>query len=85
MDIQTIHIDSEDIILCQLNENLDFSDYKIIMKEFEKVFPKNNILFTNNKNIEKIIILMKNNLLEDILSKPLEELYPELFNKGIEL
>lgn len=55
------------------------------MKEFEKVFPKNNILFTNNKNIEKIIILKRNNLLEDILNKPLEELYPELFNKGIEL
>ena len=54
------------------------------MKEFEKAFPKNNILFTNN-NIEKIIILKRNNLLEDILSKPLEELYPELFNKGIEL
>lgn len=85
MDIQTIHIDSEDTILCQLNENLDFSDYKIIIKEFEKVFPKNNILFTTNNNIEKIIILKKNNLLEDILSKPLEELYPELFDKGIEL
>lgn len=85
MDIQTIHIDSEDTILCQLNENLDFSDYKIIIKQFEKAFPKNNILFTTNNNIEKIIILKKNNLLEDILSKPLEELYPELFNKGIEL
>ena len=84
MDIQTIHIDSEDTILCQLNENLDFSNYKIIIKEFEKAFPKNNILFTNN-NIEKIIILKRNNLLEDVLSKPLEELYPELFNKGIEL
>lgn len=84
MDIQTIHIDSEDIILCQLNENLNFSNCKMIMEEFKKVFPKNNILFTNNKSIEKITILKRNNLLEDILNKPLEELYPELFNKGIE-
>ena len=84
MDIQTIHIDSEDTILCQLNEDLDLSNYKMIIKEFEKIFPKNNILFTNN-SIKKIIILKRNNLLEDILNKPLEELYPELFNKGIEL
>lgn len=84
MDIQTIHIDSEDTILCQLNEDLDLSNYKMIIREFEKVFPKNNILFTNN-SIKKIIILKRNNLLEDILNKPLEELYPELFNKGIEL
>ena len=84
MDIQTIHIDSEDIILCQLNKNLNFSNCKMIMEEFKKAFPKNNILFTNNESIEKIAILKRNNLLEDILNKPLEELYPELFNKGIE-
>lgn len=85
MDIQMVHIDSEDTILCQINENLRPSDYKIIMEQFKKVFPNNNILFTNNKSIEKIIVLKRNNLLEDILNKPLEELYPELFNKGIEL
>ena len=84
MDIQTIHIDSEDIILCQLNENLNLSNCRIIMKELKKAFPKNNIMFKNNKSIEKITILKRNNLLEDILNKPLEELYPELFNKGIE-
>ena len=56
----------------------------MIMEEFKKAFPKNNILFTNNKSIEKITILKRNNLLEDNLNKPLEELYPELFDKGIE-
>ena len=84
-DIQTVDIKPGDTILFHLNDDVDVETVSAIMNEMEKAFPANTIIPVNEWILKGMTIVRQANPVADmvdlsIVDKPLEELYPDLFN-----
>ena len=85
-DIQTVNIKPNDTILIHLNNELDFGEVSMIVEEIGKIFPNNTILPVNELVLKGMTIIRQSETIGDcvnetFINKPLEELYPELFEK----
>ena len=84
-DIQVVNIHPGDTILFHLNDNVDIETASVIMDEMGKAFPANTIIPVNEWILKGVTIVRQANPVADmvglsIVDKPLEELYPDLFN-----
>ena len=84
-DIQVVDIQPSDTILFHINDDVDIETVSAIMSEMEKVFPTNTIIPVNEWILKGMTIVRQANPVADmvdlsIVGKPLEELYPDLFN-----
>lgn len=84
-DIQVVDIQPGDTILFHLNDDVDIEAVSAIMSEMEKAFPTNTIIPVNEWILKGMTIVRQANPVADIVDlsivdKPLEELYPDLFN-----
>lgn len=84
-DIQVVNIQPGDTILFHLNDNVDIETASVIMNEMEKAFPNNTVIPVNEWILKGMTIVRKAEPIADmvdlsIVDKPLEELYPDLFN-----
>ena len=84
-DIQVVDIQPGDTILFHLNDDVDIEAVSAIMNEMEKAFPTNTIIPVNEWILKGMTIVRQANPVADmvdlsIIDKPLEELYPDLFN-----
>ena len=84
-DIQVVDIQPGDTILFHLNDDVDVETVSAIMNEMEKAFPTNTIIPVNEWILKGMTIVRQANPVADmvdlsIVDKPLEELYPDLFN-----
>ena len=84
-DIQVVDIQPGDTILFHLNDDVDIEAVFAIMSEMEKAFPTNTIIPVNEWILKGMTIVRQANPIADmvdlsIVDKPLEELYPDLFN-----
>ena len=84
-DIQVVDIQPGDTILFHLNDDVDIETVSAIMSEMEKAFPANTIIPVNEWILKGMTIVRQANPVADmvdlsIVDKPLEELYPDLFN-----
>ena len=84
-DIQVVDIQPTDTILFHINDDVDIETVSAIMNEMEKAFPTNTIIPVNEWILKGMTIVRQANPVADmvdlsIVDKPLEELYPDLFN-----
>ena len=84
-DIQVVNIQPGDTILFHLNDNVDIETASVIMDEMGKAFPDNTVIPVNEWILKGMTIVRQANPVADmvdlsIVDKPLEELYPDLFN-----
>lgn len=84
-NIQVVDIQPGDTILFHLNDDVDIEAVSAIMGEMEKAFPTNTIIPVNEWILKGMTIVRQANPVADmvdlsIVDKPLEELYPDLFN-----
>ena len=84
-DIQVVNIQPGDTILFHLNDNVDIETASVIMDEMGKAFPDNTVIPVNEWILKGMTIVRKAESIADmvdlsIVDKPLEELYPDLFN-----
>lgn len=84
-DIQVVDIQPGDTILFHLNDDVDIEAVSAIMSEMEKAFPTNTIIPVNEWILKGMTIVRQANPVANmvdlsIVDKPLEELYPDLFN-----
>lgn len=84
-DIQVVDIQPGDTILFHLNDDVDIEAVSAIIGEMEKAFPTNTIIPVNEWILKGMTIVRQANPVADmvdlsIVDKPLEELYPDLFN-----
>lgn len=84
-DIQVVDIQPGDTILFHLNDDVDIKTVSAIMNEMEKAFPTNTIIPVNEWILKGMTIVRQADPIADmvdlsIIDKPLEELYPDLFN-----
>lgn len=84
-DIQVVDIQPGDTILFHLNDDVDIEAVSAIISEMEKAFPTNTIIPVNEWILKGMTIVRQANPVADmvdlsIVDKPLEELYPDLFN-----
>ena len=84
-DIQVVDIQPSDTILFHINDDVDIETVSAIMNEMEKAFPTNTIIPVNEWILKGMTIVRQANPVADmvdlsIVDKPLEEMYPELFN-----
>lgn len=42
--------------MCQISDDIDIDEYKILYQELKKVFPNNNILLVNNNIVKNMTI-----------------------------
>lgn len=89
-DIQIIDIQPNDTILLHLDDDLDFEAVSAILKEMQKVFPKNTIIPVNEWVLKGMTIVRQHacTIINDKvdawhINQPLEELYPEIFGEVI--
>lgn len=54
--VQIVKTDPNDVIMCQISDDIDMDEYKMIYQELKKVFPNNDILLVNNNIIKNITI-----------------------------
>lgn len=54
--VQTVETNPNDIIMCQISDDISLDDYKILYQELKKIFPNNNILLVNSNVIKNITI-----------------------------
>ena len=84
-DIQVVDIQPSDTILFHINDDVDIETVSVIMNEMEKAFPTNTIIPVNEWILKGMTIVRQASPVADmvdlsIVDKPLEELYPDLFN-----
>lgn len=84
-DIQVVDIRPGDTILFHVNDEVDIDTLTAIMEEMSKTFPNNTIIPVNEWILKGMTIVRKATPAADmvdlsIIDKPLEELYPDLFN-----
>ena len=84
-DIQVVDIQPNDTILFHINDDVDIETVSVIMNEMEKAFPTNTIIPVNEWILKGMTIVRQASPVADmvdlsIVDKPLEELYPDLFN-----
>lgn len=53
---QVVETNPNDVIMCQISDDIDMTEYKILYQELKKVFPNNNILLVNSNIIKNITI-----------------------------
>lgn len=84
---ETVEIHPNDVILVHLSENVDLDMANDIMKYMKETFPNNTAIAVNEYILQGMTILRPTDdkivQIEDIMNKPLEELYPDLFTKKI--
>ena len=84
-DIQTVDIRPGDTILLHVNDEVDVNTLTVIMEEMSKTFPNNTIIPVNEWILKGMTIVRQTEPVADvvdlsIIDKPLEELYPDLFD-----
>ena len=84
-DIQVVDIQPGDTILFHLNDDVDVETVSSIMGEMSKTFPNNRIIPVNEWILKGMTVVRQADPVADmvdlsIIDKPLEELYPDLFN-----
>ena len=65
--VQIVETNPNDVIMCQISNDIDMDEYKILYQELKKVFPNNDILLVNSNIVKNITIF-----------KPKEEIIPFL-------
>lgn len=65
--VQIVETNPNDVIMCQISDDIDMTEYKILYQELKKVFPNNDILLVSSNIIKNITIF-----------KPKEEVIPFL-------
>jgi hypothetical protein len=63
--VQIIETNPDDVILCEVSNDIDLEDCEAIHKELTKAFPKNTILLINGNIIKNFTFLRPK---EDIIS-----------------
>ena len=54
--IQVVETNPNDVIMCQISDDIDMTEYKILYQELKKVFPNNDILLVNSNIVKNITI-----------------------------
>lgn len=68
--VQIVKTDPNDVIMCQISDDIDMDEYKMIYQELKKVFPNNDILLVNSNVVKNITIF-----------KPKEEIVPPFLER----
>lgn len=55
-DIQVVPVCPNDVIICHIDESIDFDKLNIIKEKVEKVFPNNKVLVANENVLKRISI-----------------------------
>lgn len=84
-DIQIVDIRPGDTILFHINDEVDVNTLTAIMEEMSKTFPNNTIIPVNEWILKGMTIIRQAEPVAEmvdlsIIDKPLEELYPDLFD-----
>lgn len=88
-DIQVVEIKPGDTILLHLNDDVDLESVQSIVEMMNELYPKCTTIPVNELFLKGMTILRNpdkecDSVKLNIVDKPLEEMYPELFdlNKG---
>lgn len=54
--VQIVETNPNDVIMCQISDDIDIDEYKILYQELKKVFPNNDILLVNNNIVKNMTI-----------------------------
>ena len=84
-DLQVVDIQPGDTLLFHINDDIDVETVAVIMEEINKVFPNNTIIPVNKWILKGLTIIRQAEKINDIVNlniidKPINELYPELFD-----
>jgi hypothetical protein len=71
-DIQTVEINSNDVILLHISANLSLRDIQAIEKEVRSEFPENRVLVVNKQVLEGMTILKKNSTDINLITDPVD-------------
>lgn len=67
--VQTVETNPNDVIMCQISDDIDMTEYKILYQELKKVFPNNDILLVNSNIIKNITIFKPKEEIVSFLEK----------------
>ena len=54
--VQIVETNPNDVIMCQISDDIDMDEYKFLYQELKKVFPNNDILLVNSNVVKNITI-----------------------------
>lgn len=86
-DIQVVEIRPGDTILLRLNDNVDLESANAIVEMMNELYPKCTTIPVNEWFLKGMTILRNpdkecDSIALNVIDKPIDELYPELFDLG---